>query len=640
MLKCAKAYLVIVALASPWAADAAGLGRLTVTSVQGQPFKAEIDLVAVKKEEKPLLTARLASKDTFRQASVDYLPVLSTFHATIETNVNGLPYVRIVSSQAVSEPLLNILVELNWRSGRLLREYTVVLPHAENDVSTAARQAGTSSATGSAGVKPIVEKSHAPEPHEVKHLPMADSDSYSPVKPGDTLAGIAKSVVAPRGASMNQVLVALHQANPGAFIGNNIHQLKAGATLRIPDGNEIEAINSVEANKVVKLQTADWRQRRLGPVAEVTEELKQTVTGAIERTIESDFASAREPAREVLRLSQGIKPQNQDREPASHAGNAGEKGPPQHPGAQGQLQAMEEDAIARDRALLEANERIALLEKNIKELQGLLELKNLALAEMQKRAESIQTGPRDLLADPEAIQHRLQPDHIAEGGSEPLPQLSSINAQANSPEETPAAQTARSEPVELAKPARSVNTTHEAGLSNAKASTRGKVSFFDDLMANFEYLGGALVLLLTGIVGVSMVRGSRSSSIFDFEDDGRAGVPAHQPQESADSSVVRSEANAVGNTDVPALAPDVKTDLLSVSLTTVEARLGTTAKPQLAEPEPERDAHWYEIVTKLDLARAYQEMGDKESARQILQEVVQEGNERQREHASAVLKTL
>ena len=105
MLKCAKAYLVIVALASPWAADAAGLGKLTVTSVQGQPFKAEIDLVAVKKEEKPLLTARLASKDTFRQASVDYLPVLSTFHATIETRVDGLPYVRIVSHE-VDIPLV------------------------------------------------------------------------------------------------------------------------------------------------------------------------------------------------------------------------------------------------------------------------------------------------------------------------------------------------------------------------------------------------------------------------------------------------------------------------------------------------------------------------------------------------------
>ena len=76
---------------------------------------------------------------------------------------------------------------------------------------------------------------------------------------------------------------------------------------------------------------------------------------------------------------------------------------------------------------------------------------------MQKRAEGIQTGPRELSADPEAIQRRLQPDHIAEGESETSPQLSSISAQANSPEETPARKRRGSEPVELAKPARSVN---------------------------------------------------------------------------------------------------------------------------------------------------------------------------------------
>ena len=207
-----------------------GLGRLTVTSVQGQPFKAEIDLVAVKKEEKPLLTARLASKDAFRQASVDYLPVLSTFHATIETRVDGLPYVRIVSSQAVSEPLLNILVELNWRSGRLLREYTVVLPHAENDVSTAARQAGTSSATGSAGVKPVVEKSHASEPHEVKHLANWPTLTLTARSSREIHWQESRKVwFCPPGASMNQVLVAPCIKPTRCFIGNNIHQLKAGA---------------------------------------------------------------------------------------------------------------------------------------------------------------------------------------------------------------------------------------------------------------------------------------------------------------------------------------------------------------------------------------------------------------------------
>src|SRR4051812_7758891 len=496
ILKCAKACLVIAALASSLPAGAAGLGRLTVTSVQGQPFMAEIDLVAVKKEEKPLLAARLASREAFRQANVDYLPVLSTFHATIETRSHGLPYVRILSPSAVSEPLLNILVELNWPSGRLLREYTVILPHAENDVSATARQAGASNAPGSARVGSVVEKSRAYGRPDMKQ-PVAESasltannptPSYGPVKLGDTLAGIAKSVSIPPGASINQVLIALHRVNPDAFIGNNIHQLKAGATLRIPDRNEIEAINRAEANRAVQLQTADWRQQRFGPVAEVTEELKQTVTGSIGRIIEPDVPSARDAAREILRLSKGAEPGNQDQASATHAGNSPEKRSPQHRGAQDQRQATEEEATARGRALHEANERIALLEKNIKELQRLLELKNLTLAEMQNRAEGTQAVPLELSTDSEVTQSQLLPkENIAEGGPEAAAQPPSISAQANSPEETPATRATVSEPVGLAKPARLVNLGHEAGLSNAEKRTGGKASFFDDLASNFEY---------------------------------------------------------------------------------------------------------------------------------------------------------
>ena len=135
MLRRVKACWLLIALMSPLAVRAAGLGRLSVMSAPGQPFRAEIDLVAVKKEEKSSLSARLASQEIFRQANVDYLPLLSTFKATVETRPDGLPYVRIVSSQPIAEPLLNILIELNWSSGRLLREYTVVLaqPEARRD---------------------------------------------------------------------------------------------------------------------------------------------------------------------------------------------------------------------------------------------------------------------------------------------------------------------------------------------------------------------------------------------------------------------------------------------------------------------------------------------------------------------------
>ena len=111
----------------PALAHAASLGRVTVNSTLGQPFDAEINLIAVEKEEKASLTVRLAPQEIFRQVNVDYVPLLSTFKASIENHSNGSPYIRIVSPQPVSEPLLHILIELSGLSARVLREYTVVL---------------------------------------------------------------------------------------------------------------------------------------------------------------------------------------------------------------------------------------------------------------------------------------------------------------------------------------------------------------------------------------------------------------------------------------------------------------------------------------------------------------------------------
>src|SRR5690242_5686587 len=155
MLRRVKACWLLIAFISPLAAGAAGLGRLSVMSASGQPFRAEIDLVAVKKEEKSSLSARLASQEIFRQANVDYLPLLSAFKATVETRPDGFPYVRIVSSQPIAEPLLNILIELNWSSGRLLREYTVVLDQPDHDASPAKSVVQAQSSVSVKGELPV-----------------------------------------------------------------------------------------------------------------------------------------------------------------------------------------------------------------------------------------------------------------------------------------------------------------------------------------------------------------------------------------------------------------------------------------------------------------------------------------------------
>lgn len=53
-----------------------------------------------------------------------------------------------------------------------------------------------------------------------------------------------------------------------------------------------------------------------------------------------------------------------------------------------------------------------------------------------------------------------------------------------------------------------------------------------------------------------------------------------------------------------------------------------------------KDEHWQEIATKLDLAKAYQEMGDASGAREILEEVMRDGDAGQREAAQALLSQL
>ena len=125
-------------VATPLAADAAGLGKLKVNSALGQPLRAEIDLIAVPKDEVDLLTARIASSEAYKQAKIEQQEGLSAVRFAVEKRPNGEPYLKITSAQAFNEPFLDLLIQLDWPSGRLLREYTILLdPPGFRDVPAA-----------------------------------------------------------------------------------------------------------------------------------------------------------------------------------------------------------------------------------------------------------------------------------------------------------------------------------------------------------------------------------------------------------------------------------------------------------------------------------------------------------------------
>lgn len=492
-----RACLLVLLLMSPWAVLAAGLGKLTINSALGQPLQAEIDLVAVNNEEISSLAAQLGSHEAFQQADIDYKPFFSAFDISIEPRPNGDPFIKITSANAISEPFLNMLIELSWTSGRLMREYTVLLDPVESvsPEPVAPVINNNSVAIENRSDKPgasVPPTQQTVTPKTAEKAPVSDnqrSTTYGPVVQGDTLSDIARQI-SPAGVSLNQVLIAMFRANRNAFIEDNINLLKVGEVLRIPNQGAIAAIPEEEATQEVKVHVADWRGYRNKLVVAANESserevIKQSDMGQITATMADDAAENKGELKEFLRLSSGVPLGD-----SSSSGGSGNEMP------QDRLRMMEEDATARNLALEEANERIAILEKNIQDLQRLLELKNPTLAEAQVQAEN--------LLSPEPAAPELMADQESERmhDSESALESESIAVMADSSEFL--SDTAINDRVD---PNLMVQTgAAEPFFPPDELIPGEEVSLMDQLMKNITYIGGAAAFLLLGTLAIVRIR--------------------------------------------------------------------------------------------------------------------------------------
>lgn len=400
----------------PLVADAAGLGRLTVQSALGQPLQAEVEVTALGREELGSLSARLASPDAFRQAGLEYNPALSGLRFAIEQRPGGAAVVRVTSSQPVNEPFVDLLVELNWDSGRFVREYTFLLDPPElrmgrdtlvaggagTAVSMPALAAAPAAAVapsapprvgaGSAiSVAPVATSAARPAAPAAA-LPSPVIAAASPVVPpavpadgapgtvrvrsGDTAAKIAARIK-PAHVTVEQAVMALYQANPRAFFGT-VHQLFAGVDLTIPDAATMDAIDAADARREIRAQAAEFHayRARLAASVRTVEPIVagQTAEGSVAAKAEESAAPAE--SGDQLRLSRsGAAPET------GSAGSATGS-------AEGVAASGDEMRVAQDAALREQQERVAALERNVADLQRLVELKNQQLADLQQQVET------------------------------------------------------------------------------------------------------------------------------------------------------------------------------------------------------------------------------------------------------------
>lgn len=372
--------LAALLLLMPWVADAAGLGRLTVLSALGQPLNAEIELVSVRNEELSTLSVRLASPDMYKQANLQYGAALIGLRLSIEKRPGGQPYVKVVSTRPVQEPFIDLLIELNWSTGRIAREYTALLdpPGFGSAVAEIAPPAAPAARPAPApAAAPVAARPVAPA------AAVAGAKEYGPIKRGETLGKIAASLK-PEGVTLEQMLIGLYRSNPDAFINKNLNLVKSGKILRVPEREELAAVPQQEALKEYRTQVADWNsyRRQLADAAPAAPESRAAASGKITPRVE-DKATG-EGAKDVVRLSKGEPP-------GAAAGK--DKG-----GSAERVRALEEEAVAREKALKEANERIAQLEKTIGDQQRLLELKSAGMAAAQQQAKPA-AAPADAKKD-------------------------------------------------------------------------------------------------------------------------------------------------------------------------------------------------------------------------------------------------
>ena len=123
------------------------------------------------------------------------------------------------------------------------------------------------------------------------NVPAGTNARHGPVRDGETLSEIAQRYR--NEFSMNQMIVALFQANPHAFSGN-INLLREGAVLRIPDSHELDRLGHETATAEVARQHIDWRNDdpRLVRQAEVPDQRSygpigrgETLSGIAERIV-------------------------------------------------------------------------------------------------------------------------------------------------------------------------------------------------------------------------------------------------------------------------------------------------------------------------------------------------------------------
>lgn len=632
------------------AAWSLGLGDARVESFIGQPLQMRIDLLTAPTDDLEGVTARLASADDFAMIGADRSAIGMPLTFSVREARGGQgAHILVTSRQSMSDPVLRLVVEVTWASGRLLREYTVFLdpptvpsraPEPAVTTAPASPQADEATAPVAEAPAPVERVAEsAPAPQVITREPASepepessssqspaaqprsqpgtqavsgetpDGGEYGPVQSGETLWRVASNYVGQSGLNMNQVMLAIQRKNPEAFMDDNINLLKRGATLDMPSAAEVEEISRQRAQELVAQQAAAFRMRS---------SLASSSTPLLAAESSPEAAPAPiydEPASEqdsVSRLE--IVPASESENLAARPGTGAV------PGGEG------EEEVQRD-----LREELARTEEELYSERQQNEYLRDRINELEAQLAEAEPEDAGFVADNEManLEDRLQSERFEEASQ--------------AAEMTPA-------PVAEEEP---------EGNSNIPSVTTSAAADETPWYASTMVWVVMVLIVVAAVAGWLLNR--RRAVEYDLSTHAEPAAPVDRLRDEAEE-ILRTL-----DSDQPS-ADDSDEDRV-VEIAATEDALSDEGAAVLfdsADEEPEwssdseegapprrassrarddadatvLDENSSDPEIKLDLARAYISMGDKEAARVILDEVLSTGSEAQQAEARSMMDEL
>jgi pilus assembly protein FimV len=529
-------------------AHALGLGEIELQSWLNEPLDAEISLRQSQGVNPNDVFVNVAPEAAYQRVGLERNQFLSKLRFEVVTAPDGGLAINVTSREPLREPYLNFLLELTWPSGRLMREYAVLV-----DPPVYAEESGleepVSAPSTSTRSEPAQDQRSAESSRRRAQAESSLSrrygatETYGPTGPSDTLWSIAQQMRPDSSVSMHQMMLAIQDANPNAFIGGNINRLMKGQVLRVPTEEQIRSRSRREADRIVAQQNQEFRSPAPAESPTPAETAGSEGTGAAQP---AQQAAGDGELKLLVAEEQDAASRN-----AEDGGSAGGDG--DLPGGQdaGEAVANEElDALRRENQELDS--RLNDLQDQVQTLQRLLELKDDQLAQMQGMAgeqaaaangeqvaqpaaaqgEDAQTGDAGMAEQPQdAANEPAEESVVAQEVAEPAMTVEGPTAEPTTTEDSGGAVGA-AEPEQAAEMAETVEPVEQQAVPEeavapapaqpeqpqAPAQKPFPGNIIDLIMGNPLYqiaLGGGLILLLLLLLLVSRRRANKEKAFFD-----------------------------------------------------------------------------------------------------------------------------